>query len=481
MKGKIGYLVAAIIIFLVGILVGQLAGGFGKKKDITLSSGQTLGAKLTEMDQKLNKILTAGSGGPSRDQEFKFGLSNTPVLGDPEAKVKMVIFSDFLCPFCKKMADALEEMVKAEPKKFALFSKEYVVHPGAILEHQAALAAHAQGKYWEMHDLLFQNQPELGQLSRGEGDKEAFKNKLTELAKSIGLDTDKFKADLDNESYLPQIQADMEEGKNAEVPATPTVFINGYFYGYNPDELKAKARELAGEKPGIEATLTSIDQKIEQMAAYVKSVKAARERPKGLEQGKKYEFDLSNAPVIGNRGAKTQVVVFSDFQCPFCEQMAGLLEQVQAEHPNNVAVFFKNFVVHAPAGIEHEAAMSANAQGKFKQMHDILFKNRAELTKLSGEGEEKLTARILELAAQAGVNVNKLKADLDSNKYQEMIAKDMNEGREAEIGSTPTVLVNGYFYGFQRDAIKAKIYESMGLKPPAEPPSKPAGPRFQVK
>ena len=141
--------------------------------------------------------------------------------------------------------------------------------------------------------------------------------------------------------------------------------------------------------------------------------------------------------------------------------MSGILEDLQAEHSKDVAIFEKNFVVHAPAGIEHEAAMAAAAQGKFKAMHDLLFKNQQEMQKLGGEGEDKLKEKIFALAKEAGLNVNQLKADLESGKYRDAIAGDMKEGKDAGITGTPSVFVNGYFYGYNPEDIKKQIDEAL--------------------
>jgi protein-disulfide isomerase len=471
MKGKVGYVIVTAIVFLVGVLVGELAsGGLSKKHDM---SGQTLEAKLTEIDQKLTLIDQAVTGGGPFDpnKEYTFNLKDAPVMGNASAKVKLVLWSDFQCPYCKKMHTSLEGLIKSNPDKFALYMKDRIVHPTAQLEHEAAQAAKAQGKYFEMADLLFDNQQELEGLSRaGEENQANYEAKLAEYAKQLGMNVDQFKADLDSHKYKDILDAEQQEANTSEINSTPTVFINDHFYGYDPEALKAKATELlssaGGEKPkkeGIEAKIDSIDQKLEKLTKLFEERKKQAQQPHEPVKGKEYGFDLGKGqvPVIGDANAKVKVVIFSDFQCPYCDKMAGILEGLQKDHPQDIAIFYKNYVVHQGALLEHEAAMSAFDQGKFKQMHDLLFANREQLTQISGQGEDKLKEKLLELGKQAGLNVTKLKSDLESGKYQEIITSNIKEGQQANVNGTPSVFINGFFYGYNPEDVKKQIEEAV--------------------
>jgi len=462
MKGKIGYLVVVIIVFLVGVLVGELAGGGLKKKDLVLSNGQSLEARLGDLEKKLDGMLNVGPGALRSDKAFQFNLEKTPVMGKSSAKVKIVLWSDFQCPYCKKMAEAMESLPKSDPGKYALYAKDLVVHPSAMLEHQAALAANAQGKYWEMHDLLFKNQAELAQISSDPG---ALKLKLADYAKQIGLNVEKFNADLEKDEFKAAIEADKKEAQAIPIDSTPTVFINGFFHGYDPEELKTKAVEAAegAKSGGVETKLNSIDQKIDRVGQYFEKLKKAQGggEPQGPQMGKEYKFNFENTPVIGKPGAKVKLTVFSDFLCPYCDKMALILEDMQKQSPDDVAIYFKHFLIHPTARLEHEAAMSASAQGKFKEMHDILFKNRQELSGIAQQGDDKLKEKIYSLAKEAGVNADKVKADLDSGKYKEQVAAAMKEGQEAGVRGTPSVFVNGYFYGYDPAALKLKVDEAL--------------------
>ncbi|WP_417909323.1 thioredoxin domain-containing protein [Candidatus Electronema sp. PJ] len=149
------------------------------------------------------------------------------------------------------------------------------------------------------------------------------------------------------------------------------------------------------------------------------------------------DIDISGSPFKGKEDAPVALVVFSDFQCPFCSKVHPLMEEVMKKNPDKVKVVFK----HMPLGMHQQAepaaraAIAAQAQGKFWEMHDALF------AAATGSG---LTAEAIDKAAAAiGLDVAKFKADLNSPATQEKLAKDMTTARLAEVNGTPTLFVNG--------------------------------------
>ncbi len=147
-------------------------------------------------------------------------VAGSPAMGSLDAKIVLIEFSDFECPYCSKAAVDVKNIMNAYPGNVRLIYKQFPLsmHPHAKLAAIASLAAADQGKFWQMHDLLFAN---FRHLSR--------ENILT-LAKSLSLDMNRFTADLGSSKYEAAIAKDMQDGEAAGVAGTPAFFINGKLY-----------------------------------------------------------------------------------------------------------------------------------------------------------------------------------------------------------------------------------------------------------
>jgi protein-disulfide isomerase len=143
--------------------------------------------------------------------------AGTPSRGPKTAKVTVVEFSDFQCPFCGRVEPALKQVEDTYGNDVRIVWRNIPLpfHEHAMDAAEAALAADAQGKFWPMHDKLFANQ---GALDRASIDK---------YASDVGLDMAKFKAAMDHHASKPRIDADMKDGAAAGVNSTPSFFING--------------------------------------------------------------------------------------------------------------------------------------------------------------------------------------------------------------------------------------------------------------
>jgi len=147
----------------------------------------------------------------------KVDIGSSPVRGEPSAKVTIVEFSDFQCPFCQRGASIMEDVLKAYPKdvKIAFKNLPLPFHEKAKPAAKAALAAQKQGKFWEMHDLLFKNQSALGD------------DLFVKFATDLGLDVEKFKADMASPEVAKTIEDDAELARKLGVNGTPGFFVNG--------------------------------------------------------------------------------------------------------------------------------------------------------------------------------------------------------------------------------------------------------------
>lgn len=154
-----------------------------------------------------------------RRPTFPVEIGNSPSMGGKNAKVTIVEFSDFQCPFCAKGAEILKELKKKYGDKITVAFKNFPLpfHNHAEMAAVAGLCANEQGveKFWKMHDEMFTQQDSLDM----EG--------LKKMAKKLGLKIDNFEKCLSENKYLNQVKNDMEEGKKVKVKSTPTFFVNG--------------------------------------------------------------------------------------------------------------------------------------------------------------------------------------------------------------------------------------------------------------
>jgi protein-disulfide isomerase len=133
------------------------------------------------------------------DNPIKVDVGSSPIRGEKDAPITIIEFSEFQCPYCKRGSQTMHDVMKEYPGKVNWVFKHLPLpfHPKAKPAAKAALAAGEQGKFWEMHDKLFENQSELG-------DKLYFR-----LAEELGLDVEKFKADYTSEKFDKQIEDDL--------------------------------------------------------------------------------------------------------------------------------------------------------------------------------------------------------------------------------------------------------------------------------
>lgn len=154
-----------------------------------------------------------------RRPSYNVEVGNAPFAGGAKAKVEVVEFSDFQCPFCARAADILKQIKKKYGNKVKISFKQFPLpfHSQAKGAAVAALCANEQSSklFWKMHDAMFADQSKLAV------------DGLKATAKNIGVDTKKFNECLDSNKYLKQVDADMEQGKKVGVKSTPTFYVNG--------------------------------------------------------------------------------------------------------------------------------------------------------------------------------------------------------------------------------------------------------------
>lgn len=166
-------------------------------------------------------------------------VAGAPVRGPADAKITLVEFSDFECPFCSAAEKEVDIVMAAYPKDVKLIYKQFPLsmHPHAEMAAEASLAAQDQGKFWEMYDALFKNYRLLS------------KTKILAIAQGLGLDMDKFKADLESARFKTAVEKDLADGEAAGVYGTPAFYIDGKQYN-GPMNLAALKPIITAELKG---------------------------------------------------------------------------------------------------------------------------------------------------------------------------------------------------------------------------------------
>jgi len=307
-------------------------------------------------------------------------------------RVEIVVFTDFQCPFCARFAQVVRELQSrgVEGVQATVLFKHFPLsmHPAAPLAHQAALAAGEQGKFWEMHDLLFAHQSAVK------------RDDLVEYAKKLGLDIDRFKEDLDSERLKKLIEAHKAEGEKLGLQSTPTFFVNGRGY----------------------SGALSFDQLKQLVQREHWRMQAMSETPDNL---------LSQGPA----DAPVTLEFFADLQSPVSRPAIEVLDQVMRRYPSKVRIQFRNFPLafHPQALLAHEAAMTAAAQGRFWEFARYILGHQDSLR------EQDLIAQ----AGHLGLDDEKFAQLLEQHRYAVRVAADLEAGAKRGIRGSPVIFVNG--------------------------------------
>jgi protein-disulfide isomerase len=253
-RGPLALLVAAI-----GLAGCQGAGAFAQvdEKLSQISAGQTqILSRIDALETKLANLPAAAAapgkgqqpqgpqpGKPDPASTYKVTVDDAVTKGSADALVTLVEWSDFQCPYCSRVTPTMKQLEQAYGNDLRIAFKHNPLgfHPRAKPAALAAEAAGRQGKFWEMHDKLFENQKDLSDES------------FVAWAGELGLDVEKFEKDLADPALDKKIMGQQAQGATLGARGTPAFFVNGRFLsGAQPveafkkliDEEKAKAEKL---------------------------------------------------------------------------------------------------------------------------------------------------------------------------------------------------------------------------------------------
>ncbi len=357
---------------------------------------------------------------------WRVPVGNSPVQGKADAPITIIEFSDFQCPYCKRVEPQLKKIHDTYGDKVRLVWKHEPLpfHPRAIPAAALTLEARAQKGdkgFWDAHDKLFDIQPKLEDAD------------LEKAASELGLDVAKFKAAVKDNKYKKDIDADMELGEDVQASGTPHFFVNGRrLVGAQPYEKFSKI---------IDEELAKFDAQKGKIAGkdyYASLMKDAKGAP---------EPEKKQAPPVpagdaykGGKDAKVVIQQWSDFQCPFCSRVEPTVNEISKTYGDKVKIVWRDkpLPMHPNAPIAAEAgreALKQKGSDGFWKMHKIMFENQQKLAREDLEG----------YAKTIGLDMDKFKAALDSRVHKAAVDADDKVGTDLGISGTPAFLINGYY------------------------------------
>jgi protein-disulfide isomerase len=358
---------------------------------------------------------------------YRVPLEDSPARGPRDALVTIVESVDFECPFCKRVAPTLKQLAEAYRGKvrFVFKSNPLSMHRNALPAAALAEEARAQGgdaKFWALHDALLEA-PTLDRPA------------LERAAAHAGLAKGGVRAALDGGKYLDRIRRDQNLLNALAASGTPAFFVNG--------------RKLVGAQP-LEAFKALVDEELAKAEALVSSGVAPRDvYARTVERGATAPVLIARAdvrpaaevriraddPARGGARAPVTIVEFSDFQCPFCARALPAIADAERAFGADVRLVFKHLPLpfHPNATPAAIAAEAAREQGKFWEMHDLLFSHQQELSEAAYD----------RFARELGLDVERFQAARRAPSTAERVRADVASATAAGVTGTPTFLVNG--------------------------------------
>lgn len=409
-------------------------------------------ARLTaENRQKAPPLRPVASAPPDDDKSiWRVPVGTSPVRGNAAAPVTMIMFSDYQCPFCVRVAATVEKLTAEYGDKLRVVFKHNPLpfHPRAEPAAELALEARAQkgdAGFWKVNDLLW--------VQNGKLDDQM----LDMVATAAGLNLPAARKAIESHKYKAQIEQDQDLADDVQASGTPHFFINGQrLVGAQPVE---KFREV------IDAQLAIAKAELGRGTSAAKLYDVLQKDAKAAPPPEKKTIaaPTKDSPSRGPAGAKVTVQIIADFQCPFCKRVNPTLSDLEAAYPGKLRFVWRNkpLPMHPDAPLAAEAAMEAFAQkgsAGFWKMHDQIFEN------LGGQSDALQRASLDRYAASLGLDPVKFAAALDSHKHKAFIDADARAADDAGINGTPAFVINGYFISGAQPLAKFKRIVDRALK-----------------
>ena len=357
------------------------------------------------------------------DTVYKVARGAAPSEGPVDAPVTIVMWSDHACGYCNRVQTTLDALLRLYPGQLRLVHRTLPLDDDHTLTAEATLAAAAQGRFRMMSDRIY---AVWGRLDRAG---------LELIAREIGLDMIRFRADLDGGVHRAQIAADAADAATLGLTGTPMFFING--------------RPISGNQR-LKTFVDVVDQELARAAAeggdhdaLVARGRTRADAPVGAER-ERFELDPNGTYKMGlglpghqagPDDALVTIVVWGDFECPYCARLAPVLAHVREVYGDRVRVVYRHLAMafHRKASLAAEAAIAAADQGKFWAFHDQVYGHFGKLDR----------ADLERFAEAVGLDLRRFRAALDDRRYRDLVAAETAAAEAIGVDGTPTTFING--------------------------------------
>ncbi len=365
-------------------------------------------------------------------------LDDSPARGAESPLVTLVVFTDFECPFCQRLAPTLERLLAAHADELRMHHRHLPLpfHERAMPLAMAVEEARVEGgddAFWAMHDRIF-------------GDPSALSDDaLLEHARALGLDATAFADAVRFQTHATRVEDDLMVADRIGARGTPTLFFNGRMVvgALSFEDLEAlfqEERALAEEAlergiPRAQLYAAAMRDALEEAPPEPSRPQRPRRR---LDRRVIFDVPIAGRPARGPVDALVTIVIFSDFECPWCADAVPVLEELDERYPGQLRWVFRHTPLpnHANARPAAAASMEAFAQRGdegFWAMHDSLVENRRAL-----ERED-----LIGYARELGLDVERFTRALDEGVHEAAIDDDIALARRLGARATPTFYVSG--------------------------------------
>jgi protein-disulfide isomerase len=357
-----------------------------------------------------------------------------PTWGSPDAPVTLVEFSDFECPFCARVGTTLEELKRIYgPSQLRVVWKNFPLpfHNEARPASDAAMTVFALGgdaAFWKFHDLVFANQQDLSAVN------------YLRWAVLAGVDGVKFQAELAAKRNVAKVDEDMALAEGLGIRGTPVFRINGV--ALQGAQRIDKFTEIIETQLTAAKALMASGTPAGQVYPLLSAKNNAPAAPPAPEPEDTTIWRVPVAksdPTRGPADALVTLVLFSDFQCPFCKRVEETLASLEQKYGSDLRIVWKDYPLPfhewaVPAAVLARVAFAKKGVKGFWQAHDTLFEGQADLDEKTLKG----------IAKSLGLSWSEIhRANVD-HRFADVLDESEELAKSLGVGGTPCAFVNGY-------------------------------------